>query len=186
MHFSLSLYFVVQSPSKPVISACCCFSLNILDIQGFSCLSPFIVCMLCILVFDMLYSIPSFPSSIMPYVHAKLCIQSLPTPTWKLVQVGWIRFLSRFSSLFIYHNRQQLEEKFIVVIAEIAKIVVCRTLKVDIDLRHLTDYLFLKSQGVQGLPKDPKWLYSYIGASLLRNMKQILDITIKQCKCCMS
>ncbi len=46
-----------------------------------------------------------------------------------------------------------------------------RMYAVDIDLRHLTDYLFLKSQGVQGLSKDLKWLYSYVGTSLLRNMK---------------
>ena len=43
---------------------------------------------------------------------------------------------------------------------------------IDIDIRHLTDYLLLKSQGVQGLSRDLKWLYSYIQAGLIRQMKQ--------------
>ena len=46
-----------------------------------------------------------------------------------------------------------------------------RMYAVDIDIRHLTDYLFLKSQGVSGLSKDLKWLYKYVDARLLRNMK---------------
>ncbi|MEM2567382.1 MAG: hypothetical protein QXH20_02780 [Candidatus Bathyarchaeia archaeon] len=33
---------------------------------------------------------------------------------------------------------------------------------IDIDVRNLTDYLLLKSQGMQGLTKDLRWLYSYI------------------------
>jgi hypothetical protein len=45
-----------------------------------------------------------------------------------------------------------------------------RYLGIDIDLRHVTDYLLLKSQGVQGLSKDLKWLYSYVNAGLIRNM----------------
>jgi len=45
-----------------------------------------------------------------------------------------------------------------------------RYLGIDIDLRHVTDYLLLKSQGVQGLSRDLKWLYRYINAGLIRNM----------------
>jgi hypothetical protein len=45
-----------------------------------------------------------------------------------------------------------------------------RYLGIDIDLRHVTDYLLLKSQGVQGLSRDLKWLYSYVNAGLIRNM----------------
>jgi hypothetical protein len=45
-----------------------------------------------------------------------------------------------------------------------------RYLGIDIDLRHVSDYLLLKSQGVQGLSKDLKWLYSYVQAGLIRNM----------------
>jgi hypothetical protein len=41
---------------------------------------------------------------------------------------------------------------------------------IDIDIRSLADYLLLKSQGVQGLTKDLKWLYSYVHAGLIRNM----------------
>jgi hypothetical protein len=42
---------------------------------------------------------------------------------------------------------------------------------IDIDVRSLADYLFLKSQGANGLSKDLKWLYSYFDAGLIRNMK---------------
>jgi hypothetical protein len=38
---------------------------------------------------------------------------------------------------------------------------------IDIDIRSVADYLFLKSQGVAGLNKDLKWLYRFISASLL-------------------
>ncbi len=42
---------------------------------------------------------------------------------------------------------------------------------IDIDIRSLSDYLILKSQGVQGLSKDLKWLYKYVSPSLMRYMK---------------
>jgi hypothetical protein len=42
---------------------------------------------------------------------------------------------------------------------------------IDIDIRSLSDYLILKSQGVQGLSKDLKWLYKYVNPSLMRYMK---------------
>jgi len=42
---------------------------------------------------------------------------------------------------------------------------------IDIDIRSLSDYLILKSQGMQGLSKDLKWLYGYVNSSLARHMK---------------
>jgi hypothetical protein len=42
---------------------------------------------------------------------------------------------------------------------------------IDIDIRNLADYMILKAQGVQGLAKDLKWLYSYFNPSTIRNMK---------------
>ena len=41
---------------------------------------------------------------------------------------------------------------------------------VDSDIRGLTDYLILKSQGLFGLPVDLKWLYSVYNPFVLRNM----------------
>ncbi len=41
---------------------------------------------------------------------------------------------------------------------------------VDSDVRNLTDYMVLKSQGLFGLPPDLKWLYSYFNPHILRNM----------------
>jgi len=42
---------------------------------------------------------------------------------------------------------------------------------IDIDIRSLSDYLILKSQGVQGLSKDLKWLYKFVDPGLMRYMK---------------
>jgi len=41
---------------------------------------------------------------------------------------------------------------------------------IDIDIRNLSDYLILKSQGVLGLPADLKWLYQYFDARVLMKM----------------
>jgi len=42
---------------------------------------------------------------------------------------------------------------------------------IDIDLRSLSDYLILKSQGIAGLSKDLKWLYRYVNPALMRYMR---------------
>lgn len=47
-----------------------------------------------------------------------------------------------------------------------------RFYSLDIDIRSLTDYLLLKSQGMQGLSKDLKWLYRYVDPRFMRHMKQ--------------
>jgi hypothetical protein len=41
---------------------------------------------------------------------------------------------------------------------------------IDIDIRNLSDYMVLKSQGVQGLASDLHWLYSFFDPSVIRNM----------------
>jgi len=41
---------------------------------------------------------------------------------------------------------------------------------IDIDVRNLSDYLVLKSQGVQGLAKDLEWLYSFYDPTVIRKM----------------
>jgi hypothetical protein len=45
-----------------------------------------------------------------------------------------------------------------------------RSYAIDIDIRQLSDYMILKAQGVQGLSRELKWLYSYIDASVLRKL----------------
>jgi len=45
-----------------------------------------------------------------------------------------------------------------------------RSYAIDIDIRQLADYLVLKAQGVQGLSRELKWLYSFIDSSLLRKL----------------
>jgi len=52
---------------------------------------------------------------------------------------------------------------------------------IDIDIRSLSDYMIFKSQGVQGLSKDLKWLYKYVHPSLVRHMRpeQFIIVTGK-------
>ena len=41
---------------------------------------------------------------------------------------------------------------------------------VDIDVRITVDYMFFKSLGIQGLPRDLRWLYSFIKPFALQSM----------------
>lgn len=47
-----------------------------------------------------------------------------------------------------------------------------RSYAIDIDIRSLSDFTVLKSQGVQGLSREMQWLYKYINPKLLRNMSE--------------
>lgn len=42
---------------------------------------------------------------------------------------------------------------------------------IDIDIRNLADYLFLKSQGLIGLDRDLRWLYSFFNPNALQKME---------------
>jgi len=46
-----------------------------------------------------------------------------------------------------------------------------RFFSVDIDARSLADYMILKSQGLPGLSRDLKWLYSYVEPRLMRQLR---------------
>ena len=45
-----------------------------------------------------------------------------------------------------------------------------RFFAIDIDVRSLSDFMFLKSQGLFGLTHDLKWLYSIFDAYIVRSM----------------
>jgi hypothetical protein len=45
-----------------------------------------------------------------------------------------------------------------------------RYYSIDIDIRNLSDFIILKSQGLTGLTSDLKWLYSIIEPTMIRNM----------------
>jgi hypothetical protein len=56
-----------------------------------------------------------------------------------------------------------------------------RYYSVDIDIRTLSDYIILKSQGMTGLTSDLNWLYSIFEPSMIRNMpKQFFIILSKE------
>ena len=46
-----------------------------------------------------------------------------------------------------------------------------RLMGIDIDLRTHTDYLFIKSQGIDGLPENLTFLYSFFDPKFIRDMK---------------
>ena len=46
-----------------------------------------------------------------------------------------------------------------------------RFFSIDIDVRTLSDYMILKAQGLQGLTRDLKWLYSFVDPHLVRRLK---------------
>ena len=46
-----------------------------------------------------------------------------------------------------------------------------RFFSIDIDVRSLADYMILKAQGLQGLTRDLKWLYSFVDPHLVRRLK---------------
>ena len=51
---------------------------------------------------------------------------------------------------------------------------------IDIDIRNLSDYLILKSQGVQGLASDLHWLYSFYDPfAFMRMPKEMFFIVSK-------
>lgn len=54
-----------------------------------------------------------------------------------------------------------------------------RYYSIDIDIRMLADFMIIKAQGLQGLTKDLKWLYSYVEPHLVRKLKphQFLILT---------
>lgn len=46
-----------------------------------------------------------------------------------------------------------------------------RFYSIDIDIRSLADYMVVKSQGLSGLTKDLKWLYSYVEPHVVRKLR---------------
>lgn len=46
-----------------------------------------------------------------------------------------------------------------------------RFFSIDIDVRTLSDYMILKAQGLSGLTRDLKWLYSFVDPHLVRRLK---------------
>jgi len=51
---------------------------------------------------------------------------------------------------------------------------------IDIDIRNLSDYMILKSQGVQGLASDLHWLYSYYDPHVVMNVPRQFFIIISK------
>ena len=55
-----------------------------------------------------------------------------------------------------------------------------RYYSIDIDIRTLSDYIILKSQGMTGLTSDLKWLYSLFEPHIIRNMPRQFFIILSR------
>jgi hypothetical protein len=55
-----------------------------------------------------------------------------------------------------------------------------RYYSIDIDIRTLSDYIILKSQGMTGLTSDLKWLYSVFEPHIIRNMPRQFFIILSR------
>lgn len=81
-----------------------------------------------------------------------------------------------YSRLKVNDNQLFAKSQMIYMIREARHIGVAlgcdsvRFYAIDIDVRSLSDYLLIKNQGMQGLPKDLKFLYSYVEPHLFRQM----------------
>jgi hypothetical protein len=55
-----------------------------------------------------------------------------------------------------------------------------RYYSIDIDIRNLSDYIILKSQGMTGLTSDLSWLYSIFEPHIIRNMPRQFFIILSR------
>jgi hypothetical protein len=91
-----------------------------------------------------------------------------------------------YSRLKVSDNQVQAKANMIYMIREARHVGLAlgldsiRYYAIDIDIRNLSDYLILKSQGVQGLASDLHWLYSYYDPSVVMNVPKPFFIIMSQ------
>ena len=94
-----------------------------------------------------------------------------------------------YSRLKISENQVMAKSQMIYMIREARHVGMSmgldslRYYAIDIDIRNITDYLILKSQGLLGLSKDLKWLYSIFQPLSIRNLPpdRFIILTRKGC-----
>lgn len=100
--------------------------------------------------------------------------------TWKKIMYILVREASNlyYSRLKVTRNQTLAKAEMIYLIREARHMGFAMgldTLKftsVDLDVRIVIDYLFFKSQGIMGLPRDLKWMYGYFNPRFVTNMPQ--------------
>ena len=97
---------------------------------------------------------------------------------WKRLVYLIVREAANFyySRLKVSQNQVAAKANMIYMIREARHVGVAlgldsvRYYAIDIDIRNLSDYMVLKSQGVHGLASDIEWLYSFFNPAVLRSM----------------
>jgi len=98
--------------------------------------------------------------------------------TWSRLVYTIVREASNlyYSRLKVSENQTVAKASFIYMLREMRHMGVAlgldtlRYYSIDIDVRSLSDFTVLKSQGQAGLSKDLKWLYRYFEPPLVRSM----------------
>ena len=98
--------------------------------------------------------------------------------SWKKIIYMIVREASNlyYSRLKVSRNQMIAKSEMIYLIREARHMGMAMgldTLKftsIDLDVRVVIDYLFLKSQGLLGLPSDLDWLYGYFNPPIVSNM----------------
>jgi len=98
--------------------------------------------------------------------------------SWKRYVYGIVREAANlyYSRLKVSDNQIFAKSQMVYLIREARHVGLAlgldsvRYYAIDIDIRNLSDYIILKSQGLFGLTKDLNWLYSIFEPYIIRNM----------------
>lgn len=98
--------------------------------------------------------------------------------SWKRLVYCMVREAANFyySRLKVSDNQVFAKSQMVYLIREARHIGMAlgldsiRYYAIDIDIRNISDYLVLKSQGLHGLTRDLQWLYSIFEPHIIRNM----------------
>jgi energy-coupling factor transporter ATP-binding protein EcfA2 len=98
--------------------------------------------------------------------------------SWRTIVFCLVREASNlyYSRLKVTRNQQLAKSQEIYLLREARHMGISMgmdTLKftsVDLDVRSVCDFLFFKSLGLLGLPRDLEWLYGYVEPSTMRRM----------------
>lgn len=130
--------------------------------------------------YKVIITVPAFYSNLKEEYHGIGTLVDLlwKRTSWTSVWYLLIRETANliYSRLVIGDNQAEAKAYLIYILREARHVGFAvgadaiRYMSVDIDLRHLADYTFLKAVGAEGLPDSLKWLYHYFKPLSLMRM----------------
>ena len=125
------------------------------------------------------------------YQSAKLTDKIYNRKSWSKLCYAIVREAGNF-----YYSRLKVSENQVIAKAQMIYLIrearhvglamgldTLRFYSIDIDIRSISDFVFIKSLGLAGLPSDLHWLYSYVEPHLFRHLSpdEFVIITKKGC-----